>query len=89
MAFTWNMYMNEFKATLGKDGRIALPASLRKILHFEPGEKLIIRIKDHEMCLTSLKHSVKKAQNLVRHYSKNQSLVKKLHDLRQEDKMHE
>lgn len=77
------MHMNAFKATLGKDGRVVIPASLRKVLHFKPGEKLIIRVKDHELCLMSLKHSVKKAQNLVRHYSKNKSLVKKLHDLRQ------
>lgn len=83
------MHMNEYKAVLGKDGRVAIPASIRKQLHFEPGEKLILRIKNHELSLISLKDSVKKAQSLVQKYSKKQSLIKKLYALRQEDKMHE
>lgn len=38
--------MHAFRAKLGKDGRIVIPAYCRRILHLQHGEELIIHIHD-------------------------------------------
>ncbi len=81
--------MNEYRTKLGEDGRVIIPAACRRQLHLEPGEELIIRVENSEMHLFKLKHSLEKAQSLVKHYAKNRSLVKKLTDMREEDNSHD
>ena len=78
--------MREYRAKLGESGRFVIPATCRKALHFEPGEELILRVEKGELHVFSLKQSLKKAQSIVQHYAKQQSLVDKLHTLREEDK---
>lgn len=81
--------MNEFRAKLGENGRIVIPAFCRKQLQFEAGEELIFHIKNNELHILSLKQSLKKAQALVQRHAKNQSLVEKLILLRREDNSHD
>lgn len=83
------MTMNEFRIKLGENGRVLIPATCRRQLNLVSGQELIIKIEDHELHLFSLEHSVKKAQQLVQRYAKNQSLVKKLIKNRQEDLLDE
>lgn len=77
--------MLEFRAKLGGDGRIIIPAICRKEMDFEPGEELILRMENHQLRLFSLRQSVKNAQERVQQYTKNVSLVKKLKQARKED----
>ncbi len=77
--------MHDYRAKLGEDGRIVIPAACRRELHLVAGEELIIRVENNEMHLSSLKHSLKKAQHSVRSFAKKQSLVEKLKKMRQED----
>ncbi|MEM1244074.1 MAG: AbrB/MazE/SpoVT family DNA-binding domain-containing protein [Pseudomonadota bacterium] len=81
--------MNEYRTKLSEDGRVVIPAACRKYLHLKAGEEIIIRVEDHELRLLSLRHSLRKAQALVKSYSKGKSLVKALIDLRKEDNKNE
>jgi AbrB family looped-hinge helix DNA binding protein len=81
--------MNEYRAKLGENGRIIIPAQCRKQLQLEQGEELILRVENAELHIFSLKHSLKKAQALVKRHAKNKSLVEKLRRLRLEDTRHE
>lgn len=67
--------MHEFHIRLESNGRIVLPADCRRQLHFKPGEELILRIDDDELRLYSLKHSLRKAQALVRQKVKSKNFV--------------
>lgn len=81
--------MNEFRIKLGENGRVLIPASCRRQLKLVPGQELIIKIEDEELHLFSLDHSVRKAQQLVKKYAKNQNLVEKLIKSRREDELNE
>lgn len=77
--------MNEFRAKMNVNGRVLIPAECRNALHLKQNEELVITIVDDELRIYSLRHALKKAQELVQSYAKNQSLVKKLKEMRQED----
>jgi AbrB family looped-hinge helix DNA binding protein len=77
--------MNEFRAKMGEDGRIVIPAACRRLLHVKPGEELIMHVDKDELHVFSLKHSLKKAQEKVQKYSKGKSLVKQLKTMRKEE----
>jgi len=77
--------MREYRAKLSENGRILIPAALRRQLNIEPGEELILRFDHNELHLYSLKQSLKKAQHLVQKHAKNKSLVKALKTMRNED----
>lgn len=78
--------MIEYKARLGENGRIVIPAACRNALDLEPGDELLIRIENNELHLLSLKQSVKKAQAMAKQYTKGRSLVADLKKMRNEEK---
>ena len=41
-------------ATLTKEGKITIPANIRKILHLKPGDKIEFEILDHKVILKKL-----------------------------------
>lgn len=77
--------MQEYRAKLGDNGRIVIPANCRKILHLVPGDELILRLEENGLHLRSLKQTIQQAQNIVHSYAKAQSLTVKLRELRNED----
>jgi AbrB family looped-hinge helix DNA binding protein len=81
--------MNEYRTTINENGRIIIPAILRKQLHLQPGEELVIRVENEELHIFSMQHALKKAQGLVRKYAKNKNLVKELKSMRKDDSHHE
>ena len=81
--------MYEFRTRVSEDGRIVIPALCRKELGLVPGEEVVMRIKNSELHLLSLKYSLKKAQMLVQQHAKNKSLVKTLTLMRQKDLQNE
>lgn len=77
--------MAEFRTKMGENGRVVIPAFYRRYLNLKPGEELVVHLENEQLCFTSLKHSLKKAQDLVKKHAKNQSLVKKLLTARKEE----
>jgi AbrB family looped-hinge helix DNA binding protein len=77
--------MKEFRTKISDNGRIIIPVVCRRQLHFTPGEDLIIRIDNDELRIYSIKHSLKKARQLVKQRAKNKDLVAQLKQLRKED----
>lgn len=57
--------MLEFKATMGANGRILLPAKCRKALHLSPGETVIIRVEGEEGKICSANTAIRRAQKIV------------------------
>jgi AbrB family looped-hinge helix DNA binding protein len=81
--------MKDYRLKIGEGGRIVIPAFIRKELHVEIGEELVLKIKDHELRLISAKQAAKDAQKRVTEWAKGVSLVKKLKDMRKEDNHNE
>lgn len=77
--------MNAYRVKLGENGRVVIPAAVRRQLHVVTGEDLVIRVEDNELRICSLKYSLEKARSLVRKYTKNKNLVDQLKAMRQED----
>lgn len=54
--------------TLGKGGRLVIPAEYRKILGLKPGDELILVLEDGELRIINRLQAVKRAQALIRRY---------------------
>jgi AbrB family looped-hinge helix DNA binding protein len=79
--------MKEFKATLGENGRLIVPALIRKNLELKAGDQLIIRLlDDNSISVHSPKHSLKKLQNLVRSKGEG-NLVDSLIEMRRQEEI--
>lgn len=69
----------EFKTRLDKNGRIVIPTAVRESLGIHRGDELVLRVKDGEVKLFSLHHSIEHAQKLVQKHNKSkQNLSEKL-----------
>lgn len=77
--------MKEFRAKIGPGGRIVIPSWCRKSMHLKIGDDLVIHLDDDEMRLFTLKHSIKKAQQLVKQYTTGKKLTRALKKSRKED----
>ncbi len=79
--------MKEFIATLGDNGRLIIPAFIRKSLELKAGDQVIIRLlDDNSISVHSPKHSLKKLQNLVRSKGEG-SLVDSLIEMRRKEEI--
>jgi AbrB family looped-hinge helix DNA binding protein len=60
-------------------GALVIPATLRRALGIEPGDRLLMRIQDGELRVTTLRQRVAKAQQILRKYvPRSVSLVDEL-----------
>lgn len=86
MIYDMVIKMMEFRTQIKEGGRIIIPAPLRKALHLEIGEDVLLKLEDEELHVVTLKHAVLKAQSLVEKYNKKKiSLTDELFKMRQED----
>ena len=53
---------------LGSDGRIVLPAIVRRALGLRPGDQLIVDVEGQEIRLVTVAEAARRAQELVRRY---------------------
>lgn len=60
----------EIRTHLGSNGRIVIPASVRRTLGIDEGDELILVVEDGEIRLRTAKDAARKAQALVRRYSR-------------------
>lgn len=61
---------SETSIPVNENGRIVIPASYRKALGIKPGDKVILRLEDDELRITTVKRKIERAQRLVRKYVK-------------------
>jgi AbrB family looped-hinge helix DNA binding protein len=71
--------MNEVYARISENGRIVIPVAMREALGMVPGEELVLRMQDDELRITTMRHRIEHARELVRrHVKPGRSLVDEL-----------
>ncbi len=60
--------MNEKMVTLGKNGRLVIPAQYRRKMGVAEGDKLILRFEDNALRVMTPNQALRSAQELVRRY---------------------
>ena len=53
---------------ISQDGRIRLPAILRKVLEIQPGDEMVMRLENGSIRMIPLRQAVTVAQKAVRKY---------------------
>jgi AbrB family looped-hinge helix DNA binding protein len=67
------------RVTLNENGRIVIPAAMRKALKVKPGDELLLHLEDGDLYVTTHTQRIRKAQELVRRYvPENVSLADEL-----------
>lgn len=61
--------MGDYKARIGANGRIVIPAEVRHALGIEPGDELVLRVEKGELRVVTRKALIKRAQELVAKYA--------------------
>jgi AbrB family looped-hinge helix DNA binding protein len=60
--------MLQARAKLNANGRVVIPATVRKALDLRPGDELIIRVEDGELRLTTRRQALARARRMIREY---------------------
>ena len=82
--------MENIRTNIDDNGRILIPAIIRKQYNIKSGDVYVIRMIEDEMHLVSLNKIIKEAQDLVRTYiPENISLVDELINDRRTQAEHE
>lgn len=78
--------MLAYKTSIGVNGRIIIPAKIRKEANLSAGQSVIINVENGEVKISSYNAKLKNIQQLVKSYTETKgSLVDKLADLRKEE----
>ena len=82
--------MFAYKTNIGENGRIIIPAKMRKEANLTVGQGIIINLQNGELKISSYEAKLKNIQETVKSYTHNKgSLVDKLFELRKEDQNNE
>jgi AbrB family looped-hinge helix DNA binding protein len=65
--------MVETRMRVNENGRVVIPASIRKTLGIHPGDEIVLRVEDDELRITTLRNRIRQAQRLVQQYLKPDS----------------
>jgi AbrB family looped-hinge helix DNA binding protein len=60
--------MNEMRARIDQNGRVVIPASIRKAMGTKTGEDVLLRFDGEQLHISSQEASIKHAQELVRRF---------------------
>jgi AbrB family looped-hinge helix DNA binding protein len=60
--------MLQARARLNANGRVVIPAALRKALDLRPGDELILRVEDGELRLSTRRQALARARRMIRDY---------------------
>lgn len=81
--------MHDVCTKIGKNGRIIIPATIRRQLHLNAGDNVIFRVENDEVHILTPNHALKKIQDQVKTFMSNQnepiSLVDELISLRRKE----
>ncbi len=79
--------MQEFHTTINENGRITIPATIRKKLNLKAGSDLIIKISpENDIILHSPKQSLQRLQTIFKSKKKS-NLVQELIEMRRKEKI--
>jgi len=74
------------KTSIGKGGRLVIPASYRRALGLREGDEVIVRLEADGVRILTVQQALQSAQKLVRRYvPTGRSLAKELIAQRRED----
>jgi AbrB family looped-hinge helix DNA binding protein len=76
MATNRRCVMLEAKTMITEGGRIVIPSFIRKELHLNVGEEVVLKVKSGEIHISTLKQTIKSAQASVRRYNKQKTSLK-------------
>lgn len=77
----------EYNTTVTENGRVVIPAIIRKELELKTGDELIVSLsKDNDIILHSPKQSLSKLQKLLQK-KKTGSLVEELFNMRKKEEI--
>jgi AbrB family looped-hinge helix DNA binding protein len=60
--------MLQARTRLNANGRVVIPAAVRKALDLRPGDELIIRVDDGELRLSTRRQALARARRMIREY---------------------
>ena len=79
--------MQEFHTTINENGRITIPATIRKELNLRTGSDLIIKISpENDIVLHSPKQSLQRLQTIFKSKKKS-NLAQELIEMRRKEKI--
>lgn len=82
--------MLEYRAQIKKGGRLIVPSPIRKQLHLEIGDEVLLKVTQAEIRVSTLDHAIHLAQQLVKKYNPSQKkLTDDLVALRKDDASNE
>ena len=76
--------MKAFKSYIDNNGRLAIPAKVRKKLHLNIGDKVSVNYSDSELVVSTFHSNIEKARNILSKYG-NLDLQEELKIMRKED----
>ncbi len=63
--------MGDYKAKIGANGRLVIPAGVRKALGLAPGDEVLLRLEDGEVRIISRQAALRRARARVAKYAKD------------------
>lgn len=81
--------MQDTIVSIGRNGRLLIPAAYRRALHLEPGASVVLTIENDRLQVLTLKDFAKNAQARVKELAGKVALSTLLKQERDEDLAHE
>lgn len=78
--------MEQARTRLSENGRLVIPAAFRQALGLKPGDRLVIRVEDDELRISSPRQALARARRLLRqHIPPGKDLTQSLIDDRRRE----
>jgi AbrB family looped-hinge helix DNA binding protein len=78
--------MLRVRAKLNANGRVVIPAAVRRALNLKPGDELIMRVEDGELRLSTRRQALARARRMIHRYiPSDEDLTQSLIDDRREE----
>ena len=77
--------MLQAKVKINANGRVVIPAAVRKALDLRPGDELLMRVEDGELRLSTRRQALARARRMIQRYiPADEDLTQSLIDDRRE-----